>query len=281
MTSLSRSVGFTLVELLVALTLGMVLVAIGARISQQAFFVERAEGERAGLTATLRTGAAYLVRELESVGADSLAGGDLDSTAAGLTLRAQRGLRISCRLAVDTVLVEADTALDWSARAPAPGRDSLLLYSPGDSTAPIDAWVPLPLVAVRNDRCPSGAPALALATLLDSTTMARRRLPPRTAVRLFESIAIRAYAGALGWQLGVEGLSAAALIQPLAGPLAPSGLSFRGRDSAGSPIPLGPAAASLDLTLVGRTDRQLATGLGSRSTPSLDSVAVSALLRNR
>jgi hypothetical protein len=273
--------GFTLVELLVALTFGLVLIGLGSRVAQQAFEVERTEGERAGVTATLRTGATYLVRELEALGADSVAGSDLDSTAAGLTLRAHRGLRITCRVAPDTVLVEADSALDWSARAPAPGRDSLLLYAPGDSTASIDAWVPLPLSAVRAGLCPSGSPAHALATTLDSTTIARHRLPARTALRVFESIAIRAYAGANGWHLGVEGLSSGALIQPLAGPLAPGGLSLRGLDSAGGPVALGPSTAALAFGLTGRTDRQLATGLGSRSAPSLDSATAAVLLRNR
>ena len=272
--------GFSLIEVLVALTVGSFVVALAVRLGAQALEAERGQGERAGLTAALRTGLDYLAYELEGAGADTVSGSDLDSASAGIVFRAQRGLRITCRLVHDTVVVVADTALDWSARGPVAGRDSLLLYAPGDSATVVDAWDPLPLLSIRAAACPGGAPAFAYGTVLDSSLIARRRHSGRTAVRLFESVAVRAYGGAGGWQLGQQLLSGGGVIQPLAGPLSPAGLSVAAAGRFGSSVPFGAGAWVVRLALRGRTDRQLSAGMASRSPVAADSVVAVVHLRN-
>ncbi len=273
--------GFSLVEMVVALALAAVIGTLAFRLAAQALDLERAEGERAGLAASLRAGVGYLERELEALGADPIAGPDLDSLPAGLVYRAQRGLRVVCRLAVDTVVVHADTALDWSARQPAAGRDSLLLYVAGDTLGPADGWEPLAITGTFFTSCPGGARALGLVTGLDSSLMARHRLAAPTVARVFETVAVRAYAGASGWQLGQQSLSGGGTIQPLIGGLVANGLTVVGRDSVGAPVAIGPAASLVQLTLQGASHRQLATGLGTRSPGLIDSVAVVVPLRNR
>jgi prepilin-type N-terminal cleavage/methylation domain-containing protein len=272
--------GFSLVEVLVALLVGSLVVSLAVRLGTQALEAERGQGARAGLTAALRTGLNYLAYELEGAGADSVSGPDLDSVAAGIAFRAQRGLKVTCRLAPDTVVVRADTAVDWSARGPVPGRDSILLYAPGDSAVAVDAWDPLPLLSIRAAICPGGAPGLAYGTLLDSSLIARRRHSGRTAIRLFESVAVRAYSGAGGWQLGQQSLSGGGVVQPLAGPLAPAGLSVAAVARSGAPVAVGAGAWAIRLVLRGQSDRQLSAGMAARSPGTADSVATVVHLRN-
>lgn len=272
--------GFTLVEVVVGLVLASMLGVLALRLGALALDLERGQGERAGLTAGLRAGLAHLEREIEALGADSIAGTDLDSLPAGLAYRAQRGLRIACQVTPDTLVLAADTALDWTARAPVPGRDSLLLYVAGDSAAPVDAWEPLPIAALSPGGCPSGAPGLRVATSLDSATIARRRIASPTAVRVFETVAVRAYAGAGGWQLGQQSLSAGGTIQPLVAGLVPGGFSVVALDGAGLGIAVD-SARTVRLVLRGRTERQLAVGLGARPAGAADSVATEVVLRNR
>jgi hypothetical protein len=272
--------GFTLAETVVALALGGLLLGLAFTLVQRTYQVERGRGERAGLTATLRVGTGYLRRELEPLGIDSVGGVDIAGLGGGVVLRAQRGLRVTCRLAVDTIVVAADTALDWSARAPVPGRDSLLVYAPGDSAVTLDAWLALPLLSTSAAACPGGAGGVSLGTALDSATLAARRLPQRTVVRLFEVLDVRGYAGTGGWQLGVAGVSGGAVIQPLAGPLVTAGLSLAGFDRLGAPTATPGGVAMLRVALAGLTDRQLAAGLGGRSIATVDSAITTITLRN-
>lgn len=278
---LSRRAGFSLVEVLVALAVGGILLALTFELVEHAFEIERSRGERAGLGAGLRAGAALVERELEGLGGDSIAGSDLLAVGPGSArFRAQRGLWLACRIAPDTVVVAADTALRWGARLPGPGRDSLLLYLPGDSAAAIDAWLPLPVSAGPwPSPCPGGGAGYLLETVLDSTALARYRIPPATVARLVETIEIRAYLSSGRWHLGLELLSAGAAIQPFVGPLAGGGFDLVPLDAAATPTTPG-RAAGVDLRLAGMTDRQNATGLGARLAGRQDSLRLWTRLRN-
>jgi hypothetical protein len=121
---------------------------------------------------------------------------------------------------------------------------------------------------------------VSLGTTLDSATLAARRLPQRTVVRLFEVLDVRAYTGTGGWQLGVAGVSGGAVIQPLAGPLVTAGLSLAGFDRLGAPTATPGGVAMLRVALAGLTDRQLAAGLGGRSIATVDSAITTITLRN-
>jgi hypothetical protein len=223
-----------------------------------------------------------IARELESAGADSIAGPDLGSLAPqDLTVRAARGLLVLCAVALpDTLVVETAGAALWIPRAPAPGRDSLLLYLPGDSTAAVDAWLPLPLAAGPfAGSCPGGAPAWRLVSRLDTATARIRGVPSDGVVRIFESLAFRLYGSAATWHVGQVGLSAGATVQPLAGPLLPQGIVFDGLSSAllaaGAPA----AVATIRIRAAGAGDAQSALGPG-QAPPARDSLALLAPLRN-
>lgn len=279
--SLSRRAGFSLVEVLVALVLGGILLTLTFELIEHAFRVERSRGERAGLAAGLRAGAGLLEHELAGLGADSLAGADLVAVGPGSArFRAPRGLWVVCRVAADTLVVAADTGLRWGARLPAPGRDSLLLYLPGDSTAVIDAWLALPVASGPwPASCPGGGTGYLLETVLDSTALARYRIPPTTVARLVETVEIRAYQSAGRWYLGLELVAAGAAIQPFVGPLAGGGFDLAPLDAFGNPTAPARAVAAA-VRLAGVTDRQNAAGLGARSAGGRDSLPFRARFRN-
>ena len=273
--------GFSLVELMVALVVGGVLLALTFELVEQMLWIQRSRGERAGLAAGLRAGATLVERELEGLGRDSVAGADLLAAGAGRArFRAQRGLWRVCEVRPDSLIVDADSALRWSARLPATGRDSLLLYLPGDSSAAWNAWVPLPVLAAPvAASCPGGGPGYLLVTALDSAALGRYRVPPATVARQFETVELRAYRSAGQWMLGLELLSAGASVQPFAGPLQANGFDVMPLDSAGGATGPGSAVAAA-LRLVAAPDRGLASGLGARSLMTGDSLVGLTPLRN-
>jgi len=273
--------GFSLVEVLIALVVGGVLLALTFDLVGQILRVQRDRGERAGLATGLRGGATLVARELEGLGRDSVGGPDLGVIGPGrVRYRAQRGLWTVCRVWPDSLVLSADTALRWAARLPAAGRDSLLLYLPGDSIAAWDAWLPLPILgAVLPAVCPGGGPGYLVVTALDSAGLARYRVPPATVARQYEAAELRGYQSAGQWVLGLELLSAGASIQPFVGPLASGGFDVTPLDRAG--LPAGPdSATSVVVRLAGDTDRSLAVGLSARSAGRSDSLVGRRRLRN-
>jgi prepilin-type N-terminal cleavage/methylation domain-containing protein len=273
--------GFSLVEVLVALVVGGVLLSLTFELVEQVLWIQRSRGERAGLAAGLRAGATLVGRELEGLGRDSVGGADLLAVGPGQArFRAQRGLWRVCLVRPDSLVVDADSALRWSARLPAAGRDSLLLYLPGDSSAAWNAWLPLPVLASPAPAlCPGGGPGLLLLTALDSAALAGYRVPPATVARQFETVELRSYRSSGQWVLGLELRSAGASIQPFLGPLRAGGFDVVPLDSAG--VGTGPGAAvGAAFRLVGASDRGLAVGLGARSPAAADSLVGQTPLRN-
>jgi prepilin-type N-terminal cleavage/methylation domain-containing protein len=278
--------GFSLIEVLVALVVSAILSALAFDTVARVHRAARGRGERAGLETTLRNAVLPIARELESAGSDSIAGPDLMQLAPqSVSLRAGRGLLVVCRLALpDTLIVETSGAAPWLERTPAAGRDSLLLYLPGDSAAVVDAWLPLPLTAGPfAGTCPIGSAGWRLVTGLDTATARARGAGSPTVVRFFEAIAFRLYGRLYGsgslWQIGQEGLSAGALVQPLAGPLRPLGIEFVGLSSGlvpGAP-PASVATVRIRALAPGHRDAALGPGIAPWA---IDSLAVLAPLRN-
>jgi len=273
--------GVSLIEMMVALTVGGVALGVGFEALTALERAARARGERAGGQVTLRSVLNTGVRELEPLGADSISGPDLIGLSpATVTYRAHRGLYVACRIATDTLVIAPLRTVRWGDRLPVPARDSALLHVPGDSAATIDAWLPLPLLGGPfSTTCPSGERALLYLTTLDSVTRAFRRLPSETLLRVFETAMLRTYGPPASPQFGFEGLSAGASIQPLAGPLQGSGVDFVGWTRAGLPAISPGTVAGFDLIARAVTHRELAVGWWSVPAVS-DSALSSVRLRN-
>ncbi len=256
--------GFTLVEAMIALVVGSLLAALGFDTVVRVHRLARERAERAGLESTLRNAVLPIARELQSAGTDSIGGMDVGGLpGSSMVIRAERGLWSVCALALpDTLVVAEPGSAGWSLRAPVPGRDSLLLYAAGDSTAAVDAWLPLPLTqGPFAGTCPGGGPGWRWVSALDTATARVRRIAVPSVVRTFELLGYRLYGSGGTWQIGEEGLSAGAIIQPVAGPLSPAGLDFVGFDRA-MIAASAPSVVTVRIRAVGLSHRQAAVGPG-------------------
>ncbi len=274
--------GFSLIEVVIALVAASVIASLAAVATARIQTAGRARGERSGVVGSLRITIGAVTAEIQSLGQDSIAGADHQLvSSSSLTYRAHRGLVVACRIVVDTVVLALDRAPAFRSRLPVNGRDSILLYIPGDSTGSIDAWLPVPLLGVPLAApCPGGWPGSAYPTQLAAATMARYRIAGSGIGRLFETVNARLYSSVTGPQFGLEELSAGAVIQPIAGPLSPvTGLDLVPWDRGGGP-PLTPLnVAGFDLGVRAVSARDLAVGPGLVS-PTGDSALVAVALRN-
>lgn len=279
--SLTRR-GFSLIEVMIALVLGGMLAALAAQSVLHLQQTSRRRAERSGLSASLRTVVAALQRELEPLGVDSVAGPDHQLvSSSSLNYRAERGLLAVCRILPDTIVLSPTRFATFRARNPSPGRDSLLLYLPGDSTAVVDAWLPIPLLAGPFvATCPSGAPGWRYATSLLATTISHFRLPPEGVGRFFETNNARVYSSAGVWTFGLEEISAGATVQPVASPLlSAAGLALVGLAGDSSVAASPGAVVEFDATVRALSGRELAVG-PAVVAPVRDSTRLLVRLRN-
>lgn len=269
--------GFTLVELAVALTLGLLVAGLVHGQLLHARRVHRAQLERTALQENVRVAAVVLARELGPLGHDEIT--PEAAAALGVPVEVRPDLRLLRPGAVTylaargaghlcgtvpgpspEILVESST---WrSPRAPR-ASDSLLVFLESDgATAADDAWVHLGVIAAGGSACPGGEPALAIRVGLPAplTPAALSAVTAGAPVRLAEVMEARYYAsGGKSW-LGLRSVSTGEVITPVAGPLADStagvrGLTLRYLDGVGAGT-LDPARVrAVEVTLVGVTDQ--------------------------
>jgi hypothetical protein len=203
--------------------------------------------DRAAVQQTLDQASVWLTSELSELGRDA-SGSDLRRIAPeSLSYRAVRSTGFACLVAAGQVHMLESRLAAW--RQPQPVRDSLLLFVGSDSVLGGEGrWVALPISGVSRSNC-GGAPSLRLSTVFDTT-----RIPPSgpavlLPARTFEVMQIRFYQSGSAWWLGARSESAAEAIQPIAGPLGPSGLRFLYRDSTLLPVSDPAATVSLELRL--------------------------------
>ncbi len=295
------AIGFTTVELMVALVLGGILAAgIGSVLRrQQRFYVNAASLVEQRVS--LRDATGILPGELRAI---SPAGGDvLAFSDSALEIRATIGTAIAC----DTVPGGGAIALAPSGRsvpltsfttAPQAG-DVALVYDAGETDrASDDAWVSLDVADVAsNASVCGGSPFVPTADTLGQPLIVRfgtaRRVPssvlPGTFVRVLRRVRYRFYrAGTADWYLGYSEWSATgfSVVQPVSGPFAPysrgggaSGLALRYFDEEGAElVDPGDAARITRVTVVARgVGRGTLSGTGAVT----DSQAVGVRVRNR
>lgn len=264
------------------MAVGLVLLAlvsgIALRLLLRQHWTADAQGQRAGLQANLRAAAIYLENEIRELGGSP---GDPDILVfapESLTYRAMRGSGVSC--AISPTWVSVKTADLYGYRAPQPGRDSLLLFRDTDPLISTDdSWLHLPLVAVSAGSC-GGSPALVLGTVIDTTVHPLSAFPPLAPFRSFEIMQAKLYQSGDYW-LGARSVSALEIIQPLAGPFTPQGLTLEYLDSLGAPAVAADAIRAVDLTLRGLTATPIRTGAGMGQPQRMsDSLLTRIALRN-
>jgi prepilin-type N-terminal cleavage/methylation domain-containing protein len=216
--------GFTLVELLVSMVLlGVVTGSITSAAISAVRTADRSR-ERARQEGMLREVAAVVERELGDVATAH----DIGAAAAdSIRYRAGRGSGYTCGVEGGAVVVRDADYRAW--RLPDPARDSLLILLADDSLTGPAYWMVTPLLAAPGrGHCRDGAPGLRLS--IDPVVVARASAHDMP-LRVVEWMRIRLYESAGAWWLGAGSLRPGDVIQPIAGPLSPGGLSFAWLDN--------------------------------------------------
>ncbi len=283
----SSGQGFTLVELMVALGLGLVVAGLVHRQLLLGRRQARAQLERMAMQDNVRVAALALAGELGPIGYDEIGPGaaaalgiptelrtDLRSLQPGAVVYlATRGEGCVCGIAAGPVLLVAEAT--WSSvRAPR-DTDSLLVFVESDSaTAADDAWIHLGVVSSYSASCPDGQPALAMRVGPEPLASAvLSRVTVGSPVKLTEVMQARYYtSGGKSW-LGLRSVSTGEAIQPLAGPLADStegvrGLTLRYLNGVDAPTSDPASVRAIEVALVGVTDQPI---YGRDLRPRVDS----------
>jgi prepilin-type N-terminal cleavage/methylation domain-containing protein len=210
-----RSLGFTLIEVLVAMTLTGIVVAgtLRALSAQKKFYARQARI----LTArhAMRASATILTSELREASAP---GGDLYAIAEeSLALRSNVGFGVACRVN-ETNGTLSLTHVSGHFRSE--GSDSVLVFVENTTSDDDDTWRALPVSSITTSgpNCGSGDPA----ELVVSVTGALDGVWEGTPVRLFRPYEFGLFAFNNRWWLGRRARGSGEYV-PVAGPLAPPG----------------------------------------------------------
>lgn len=295
--------GFTLVELLVGMTLAGAAATIACRLLVVVERVTDAESVRGDLQSTLRNAALVTQNELRQLSAGPPGPPDLDAdiiavSDTSISYRALRAYYVVCAAPESPTAITVDRSApsDFGAeiRAPAAG-DSLFLFVEGDSTQSADdRWIRLAISAVSAapSSCRSqwgAAPRPGYTFTLGAPGIPA---PAGAAgvfagapVRTFERVTLKSYlSGGQRWLgMDVDGGG----VQPIAGPLAlgggAPGLELRYEDSTGRSLPTTassiPFVRGVGVVLRGVGQRPIAAGGGARASVS-DSLFPFVYLRN-
>jgi type II secretory pathway pseudopilin PulG len=277
----SRVRGFTLVELLLAMVLALLIGGVAHGLLRNAQRLSRTQAERMGLQENVRVAALVLAGEL--------GGSDLLAIEPGaVTYLADRGGGDVCGVVPGALAEVVVVASSWtSPRAPR-STDSLLVFVESDpGTGSDDAWAHLGIVSVAGRGCPGGQAGIALRVAVPVTLdpAALARITPGSPARLAEVMQMRYYSsGGKSW-LGMRSVGTGEAIQPVAGPLADSSAGIRGltlayHDASGAPTSDPVAARSVDIALLGVTDRPIHGRQLSRATVDSFPLTTRVALRN-
>ncbi|MEZ0336247.1 MAG: PilW family protein [Gemmatimonadales bacterium] len=294
--------GFTLVELMVALAVGLLVAGLVHRQLLLGRRHARAQLERMAMQDNVRVAALVLAGELGPIGYDEITPEaaaalgvpaelrtDLLSVQPGaVSYLATRGAGYTCETAsgpsAEILMAEAI----WRAPRAPRATDSLLVFVENDpARAADDAWIHLGVISAGGGSCPTGEPALAIRVAIPAplSSAVLSRVIAGAPVRLTEVMQARYYAsGGKSW-LGLRSVSTGEAITPFAGPLADSAPGVRGltlRYLSGTDASTSDPAAvrAIEFALVGVTEEPIHGRDVLR--PSVDSFALTTrvALRN-
>jgi prepilin-type N-terminal cleavage/methylation domain-containing protein len=274
-----RRRGFTLVEIVVALTLTLIVTGSIHHLLVTTQRLSRTQAAQVDLQSNVRAGALVIAYELRELGA--LEGGSADQTdiqsitGTAITYRAARGMGFVCQSPVPGQIRIARSTFS-GARDPEPSRDIALLFVEANPAAgTLEAWLPLVIGGVAtSSSCPGVAgPAISLAV-----SGAIPIVPVGTPLRIYETMELRLYQSGGEWWLGARSVSAGEAIQPVVGPLVGSGgLRLEYRNAAGMQTSNPAAVRSVVATLRGINNQPL----GAPAGPPLEEELVTQVtLRN-
>jgi len=292
--------GVTLIELIVAMVVGGVVLALVATISvrQQRLYADVAD--RAALDGQLRQAASILPIDLRGVA--SRAGDIREARDTAIEVRSTIASAVICDTISGALVLAPPVSGELtfaSYLTPIAAGDTAWVFTPGDS---LDAWLPFAISATGAAApvgCATIGPQLNAAARASGRLYVRLAAPPNVALllgavlRVTRPVRYSLYRGGDSrWYLGQRDWNTTSLrfntIQPVSGPFAsPSsrGLLFQYSDSTGAPLAV-PVADPRAIALI-RVDirgqsqsamRAFARGAQGKSS---DSLQLAVAMRNR
>lgn len=283
--------GFTLVELLIALTLLGIVGAVTVRLLSDTQRVTTAQGERAHMQATTRVGALVMPTELREI---NPAMGDITAMSdTSIEYRGMRNLGISCTAPTPTSVVLWASSV--GGLRPFAANDSVLVFVEVDKNEDIDdRWGLAAVQSVSNGTaCPGGQPSITL-TLSPAnggmnyqdapgTTVVGAELLTGAPVRAFEHATMSTYTDAGGDNWLALKIGTGGNWEPLVGPLpSTDGIVLTYFDALGNVTATTTLVRSIGIEIRGETTRPVYGRGGTVNGPQLltDTLSTRVTLRN-
>ena len=285
MTARAGSRGFTMVELIIAITIASVVLGATWKLltSNQRFY--RAQSELQDVQQNLRAATQIVpgdLRELDAKGGDIIA-----MAASAITIRAMRGFGVVCA-APDKVngYIKLRNALLFMSGAFDSTRHNVIVFREADSTKNRDdTWQVGSITASTSasQTCTDTKAATRLTVTLANGNSKLDSVTVGAPVRIYEQVKYSAYNDGTGvWYLGTSTYQSGAwsTTTPVAGPvLATTGIAFVYYDSSGTVTADSSHVASIGMTVRGQSLRPIMVQ-GHPTGLYRDSVTVRVALRN-
>ena len=278
---MSRSRGFTLIEVLIALVVMGVVTGAIYRLLVNSQRLSLAQAEQVTLQSNVRTGSLVVPNELREL--NTFVGGAADrndilaGTATTIRYRAMRGMGFICQApAANQVVIARET---WTGqRAPNGARDDIYVFDDQDpNLTSDDIWQQLVLTGATFSAtaCNGAAPGYTLdaAGIPASAGVG-------TPVRVFEVMRLELYPDAGEWWLGARSEAVEPDLQPILGPLTANGFGLRYFDANGLETAVMANVQSVEITVQGLAEDQVRLGGTGPLGRAQEALATQVLLRN-
>jgi len=280
--------GFTLVELLIALTLLGIITAVLYRTLVNNQRIYQKQTQVIDLQQNIRAAATILPAEFREL--DATDGDIYTMSATSLKIRAMRSLGFMCRAPVTGAglngLAITLRQSPYFGRSINTTSDSLMIRYEGDEgTRSDDSWAQAKPTLTASLVCPDGKAGTAVTVNILLGGAGQPANAPSSIytggpVRGFEVVTYKLYqpAGGTDWYIGLESSNGT---QPLIGPVLSNGLAFVYYDSTGAVTALTNKVARIDITVRGKSQQPVRTTAGSSTLANVvDSITASVALRN-
>jgi prepilin-type N-terminal cleavage/methylation domain-containing protein len=276
--------GFTLAEILVALTLMLIVSGAVYKLLVTTQRVSRDQAQRVNLQSNVRVSTLAVLNDLREIGTFTGGTGDrndiLSIAPSAISYRAMRGAGFICAAPTATQIRISRSSFSGY-RDPQPGRDAFYVFLDGDpNTETDDTWLPVAIAAVSSATACPGTLGDGI-TLTTADTPALASLAVGTPLRFYEVMELTLLqVDGKSW-LGARSISAGEAVQPVLGPLAEeNGLQFEYLNAAGATTADLTAIKSIRVTIRALSEGQVHAGLDGGLTQVQEELVTQVALRN-
>jgi prepilin-type N-terminal cleavage/methylation domain-containing protein len=276
--------GFTLVEIMIAMTLMLIVSGAAFKLLVTTQRLSRTQAERVSLQSNVRMGSLVVINDLRELGTVAAGTSDkndiLTATPNDITYRGMRGIGFICQAPTATQIRITRSGFSGY-RDPQATRDGVYVFLDGNpDTETDDAWLPVAITDVSTaSACPGTMGAGITLTTPNTATLVG--LPVGTPVRFYEVMELKLHQSDGKSWLGARSISAGEAIQPVLGPLSDgNGLQLEYLDAAGLATADLTAIKSIRITIRGISDGAINAGVEGSLTQVQDSLVTQVALRN-